>query len=282
MDLNSKPPFSKGDMKRAGKALMAGEGLDVEKYAEIVAWHQDLIVLIRETCERVIARYQEEYGDSDHLHSISRVFGSDRTKSKDTLTAKLGRIGMSLDSIQDFAGVRYDIEAGLTAQTYLAGRFESAFSDMGASVNVRDYRQDTQQGYRAIHLWLRMPAGRVEIQLRTSLQSRWASLNEFLGDKVGRSIRYEEPQESDFPELFVIIERVRFFSEAIRSIEERREMLLRDLSVQADIADALVLRNLQRSDQETAEILELMAVTSSEIAYLEAKPASQMKEGDDS
>jgi ppGpp synthetase/RelA/SpoT-type nucleotidyltranferase len=38
----------------------------------------------------------------------------------------------------------------------------------------------------------KLPAGRVEIQVRTILQSMWANINEKLADDAGRGIRYGE------------------------------------------------------------------------------------------
>src|SRR5690606_18394190 len=54
---------------------------------------------------------------------------------------------------------------------------------------VKDLRLDAHSGYRAVHLWLRLPA-RVEVQVRTHLQGRWANMYEAAADFYGREIRY--------------------------------------------------------------------------------------------
>ena len=51
-----------------------------------------------------------------------------------------------------------------------------------------------------MHVWLRLPAGRVEVQVRTHLQCAWANAYESLADAFGREIRYGyiplDPQEA--------------------------------------------------------------------------------------
>lgn len=272
MDLNSKPPFSKGDMKRAGKALVAGEGLDTDKYAEILKWHDQLIAETWRICDRAIADYREDLGSADRIYNVDGDYvRGGRTKSEDTLVAKLHRIGIGLEAVQDFAGARYDIPCGLTAQREIVSRMAVALESAGAQVQVKDYLVDHQHGYRAMHIWARSSAGRLEVQVRTSLQAKWANLNELLGDKVGRDIRYGEPTEQEYGEAFVVIQRVRFFAEAIRSLEERREALLQDLSFEVDVATELLERGLSKSHQEELELVELMRRTGNEIYFLEGR-----------
>nr|VDG64037.1 Region found in RelA / SpoT proteins [Streptococcus thermophilus] len=272
MDLNSKPPFSKGDMKRAGKALMAGEGLDVEKYEDILVWHDSLIAETWRLCDEAIADYRAAVSYSGLIYQLDgEVVRGGRTKSEDTLVAKLARINIGLESVQDFAGARYDIPCGLTAQREIVRRMVGVLEAAGGNVEVKDYLVDHQHGYRAIHLWVRSNAGRIEVQVRTTLQAKWANLNESLGDRVGRGIRYGEPTIEEYGEAFPIIQRVRFFSDAIRSLEERREALLRDLSSEADVATELLQRGWAKSSQEELELVELMRRTSNEIFYLEGR-----------
>jgi hypothetical protein len=46
-----------------------------------------------------------------------------------------------------------------------------------------------------VHVWLALPAGRVEVQIRTLAQSEWANVYEDFGELVGRGIRYGEVHE---------------------------------------------------------------------------------------
>lgn len=272
MDLNAKPPFSKGDMKRAGNALKEGAGLDAKKYAEIVTWHKGLIRETCNVCDEVLDRYRRDLDSGNHLFAIEgEIVRGGRTKSGDTLVDKLRRINLSLDAVQDFAGTRYDIPCGITAQKEIASRMADTFKTLGAQVEIKNYLNETQQGYRAIHLWLRMPAGRVEIQIRTALQARWANLNELLGDKVGRGIRYTEPTKAEYGEYLPLITRVRYYAEVIRSLEQRRDALLRDLSSDADIAAELLDRGLRHSHEEEDELVALMRKDHEELYYLEGR-----------
>lgn len=117
-----------------------------------------------------------------------------RAKIEDTLVEKLQRHpNWKLDAIQDIAGVRVDADLHLGEQTTLAREIASHFgADESA---IYDLRDGSHAGYRAVHVRLRRPAGRVEIQVRTILQSLWANLYEKLADDVGRGIRYGEPVE---------------------------------------------------------------------------------------
>lgn len=67
---------------------------------------------------------------------------------------------------------------------------------------MRDLRDNPHSGYRAVHVWLRLPGGRVEVQIRTVGQSAWANTYERIGDLLGRGIRYNEmPEDQDAREI---------------------------------------------------------------------------------
>jgi hypothetical protein len=65
--------------------------------------------------------------------------------------------------------------------------------DLGCEYDavVSDLRSKPHSGYRGLHLRLVLPPGRVELQIRTSLQGKWANLYEEVADVLGRSIRYD-------------------------------------------------------------------------------------------
>ena len=96
-----------------------------------------------------------------------------------------------LNTVQDLAGVRVDADLYLGEQTRLAREIAEHFgADESA---IQDRRDGAHAGYRGVHVSLRLPAGRVEVQVRTILQSLWANIYEKLGDDLGRGIRYGEP-----------------------------------------------------------------------------------------
>ncbi|OFT84229.1 hypothetical protein HMPREF3101_04630 [Corynebacterium sp. HMSC29G08] len=94
-----------------------------------------------------------------------------------------------LSNIQDIAGFRFDCSLTLTEQTKVAEAFKNAFLLEGAKrVDVRDLREDSHSGYRAVHLHIRSELGRAEMQIRSALQSKWANLYEEAADIYGRDI----------------------------------------------------------------------------------------------
>lgn len=93
--------------------------------------------------------------------------------------------------MQDLAGVRIEADLLLDEQTALAREIAQHFGADAAAIH--DLREGAHAGYRAVHVWVRLPAGRVEIQIRTALQHLWANAYESLGDVGGRGIRYGEP-----------------------------------------------------------------------------------------
>ena len=76
----------------------------------------------------------------------------------------------------------------LASQTALAEHIAVLLGQPGE--RIRDLRESPHSGYRAVHIWCQVPAGRFEVQVRTLLQGAWANAYEALGDVAGRSIRY--------------------------------------------------------------------------------------------
>jgi len=76
----------------------------------------------------------------------------------------------------------------LGTQSVIARAIANAFGHDATS--VRDLRLQPHSGYRAVHVWLDLDAGRAEVQVRTRLQDAWANLYEVFADIVGREVRY--------------------------------------------------------------------------------------------
>lgn len=117
---------------------------------------------------------------------------SGRPKTIISLKEKLRRMrGTPLERIQDVAGARLDCDVTLTQQRRIADELRDLFIERGATrVDVKDLRDGSHSGYRAIHLHLRFPAGFAEVQVRTALQSHWANVYESAADIFDRQIRY--------------------------------------------------------------------------------------------
>lgn len=185
--INSKPAWSKGELKRLGEALAAGSTSDElhDKYNAVMLWHNDLAADVATTLSTT--NWQACPPDQFDITA--------RPKTLDTLVQKLRREQkLTLDEVQDVAGVRIDADITLDVQTALADEIAAHF---GQRSRVRDLRDNPHSGYRAVHVWLRLPAGRVEVQIRTVAQSAWANTYERIGDLLGRGIRYDETPDDD-------------------------------------------------------------------------------------
>jgi len=125
-----------------------------------------------------------------------------RPKTIDTLRQKLQRDRSTpLSSVQDVAGVRFEAEMTLDEQDAVANAIAGYFGH-DLETCTRDMRTNPHSGYRAVHLWLKLP-GRVEVQIRTHLQGQWANTYEAAADVLGRGIRYDEVPEDDAGKLLV-------------------------------------------------------------------------------
>jgi ppGpp synthetase/RelA/SpoT-type nucleotidyltranferase len=191
VNLADKPPWSKGAVRRLGDALVADCPIpaDGPSYDDLMLWHMDLGAEVA----RIVNTTSWTACD------LGRAATS-RAKTRDTLVQKLVRDkSLKLDRVQDLAGVRVD--ASFTLETQLAVATEVA-EYFGDNAVVKDIRRSPHSGYRAVHIWLRVPAGNVEIQFRSVAQSRWANTFERVADKYGRDIRYgSQPEDPEGQKL---------------------------------------------------------------------------------
>lgn len=77
----------------------------------------------------------------------------------------------------------------LDQQDAAAAAIAEAFA-MAPEKSVKDLRTHPHNGYRAVHVHLKLRRAMAEVQVRTELQSKWANTYERLGDLAGRAIRY--------------------------------------------------------------------------------------------
>ena len=107
------------------------------------------------------------------------------SKSTSAIVEKLHRESIRLSQIQDIAGVRVvvpTIEAQDGVVQFVLIGFPAAA--------VTDRRESPSNGYRAVHVVVRIGQYAVEVQVRTALQHRWAELSEKLADRFDPSIKY--------------------------------------------------------------------------------------------
>ncbi|VHM07041.1 Region found in RelA / SpoT proteins [Streptococcus pyogenes] len=154
-----------------------------------------------------------------------------RAKTIDTLRDKLRRDpGTPLPSVQDFAGVRFEAEMSLDEQDAVVTAICGLFGH-DEETCVKDLREKPHSGYRAVHIWLRLPV-RVEVQVRTHLQGEWANTYEYAADLMGREIRYDRLPENPV-ELNVVQGLHDLSTQRIATIEaDRNEIASLELSIE--------------------------------------------------
>jgi ppGpp synthetase/RelA/SpoT-type nucleotidyltranferase len=187
--------WSTSDMRKLGRCIRDDEPIpsNLPTYAEVMLWYNELATSVQRRIE-----------DEDWSGIIPGVQFevTSRPKTIDTLRDKLQRDpNTPLQNIQDIAGVRFDAEMSLGQQTQVARRIAEMYGHDPDST-LHDLRDSAHSGYRAVHVWLRLE-GRVEVQVRTHLQSEWANMYEVLADWLGRDIRYDSLP--DDPELRKVV-----------------------------------------------------------------------------
>jgi ppGpp synthetase/RelA/SpoT-type nucleotidyltranferase len=193
VDLSQRPPWSSNSLGRLGRAIRddVDPPTGCPSYAHVMLWHSDLATEIEEQIENGNWAVAAELEATKARRIGADLRVTSRTKTIDTLTDKLRRRpNQQLNTVQDIAGVRIDADLLLSEQTQLAQEIAANF---GETASIHDLRSGEHAGYRGVHVWLRLPAGRVEVQIRTILQSLWANIFEKFADTYGRGIRYGEP-----------------------------------------------------------------------------------------
>lgn len=193
--LTGNRPYRKSAVDREGSRWRDGEPFSQEPIDEFLDFNSvflsDLLQIAEETLSSFLLPLQ--LGTSAAVLPGSNTYVlSGRVKSTSSLLQKLRRMKTTpLSNIQDIAGFRFDCSLTLTEQTKVAEAFKNAFLLEGAKrADVRDLREDSHSGYRAVHLHIRSDLGRAEMQIRSALQSKWANLYEEAADIYGRDIRY--------------------------------------------------------------------------------------------
>lgn len=190
MSLLDEPPLSEvashgwslNQLRKLGHAIRDGvaapEGCP--EYHEVLRHYARLALAVLQTLD---------FLDWDALLEDRPYRITARAKTIDTLREKLIREeSFPLHNIQDIAGVRFEAEMSLEEQDVVAMAICEALG--GTMADIHDLRVHPHSGYRAVHLKMRLPQGRVEIQVRTHIQGAWANAYEAAADLWGREIRY--------------------------------------------------------------------------------------------
>ena len=196
--LREKPPVSGNRIHKMGSALREDGVVAALDDWETYLLHQTEIVgeLVKQLGDFAESNSAVLLGGETMEKNIVPGSGaymvSGRPKTIISLKEKLRRMPKTpLERIHDVAGARLDCDVTLTQQRRIADELCDLFTKCGATrVDIKDLRDGSHSGYRAIHLHLRFPAGFAEVQVRTALQSHWANVYESAADIFGRHIRY--------------------------------------------------------------------------------------------
>ncbi|MFT4044810.1 MAG: GTP pyrophosphokinase family protein [Gordonia sp. (in: high G+C Gram-positive bacteria)] len=269
MDIEQKPPWSGKKLAKLGDAIVDNTDVpsDCPTYPEVMSWHSDL-------CAEIALRIG--------LHEPWKSYSGEmditaRAKTIDTLREKLVREPLRLNQVQDLAGVRIDIDAPLGIQTALSDEIRQFFGVERAE--IKDIRTNPHSGYRAVHVWLRLPAGRVEVQIRTRGQSAWANSYERLGDLVGRHIRYGSTTGSTI--IRETIAQMQGLSESLAQAERveqemfETEAAIAHLNRKIDAAIAQLGHSMSTEDFQALKQHQENA--RSKVAHLKNRAATQLR-----
>ena len=228
--LRENPPMSKSKIHEMGSVLRKNGVIALDDW-ETYLLHQEEIVseLARKLNDFVDSKVipggkttEEIIVPGSGTYKVTR-----RVKSVVSLKEKLRRMPKTpLERIQAVAGARLDCDVTLTQQQRIAKGLYDLFTECGANrVDIKDLRDGSHSGYRAIHLHLRFPAGFAEVQVRTALQSRWANVYETAADIFGRQIRYlhEGTEVLLLPEAEINMKLLCELSTLIAQVEEMRD-----------------------------------------------------------
>lgn len=246
-------------LRKLGKRIRDGEYREDSSpnYEEVLEWYDELAAFVM--------TYLWECDWSSLLGDRPPEIVS-RVKTIDTLRDKLQREHrFPLPAIQDIAGVRFEAEMTLQEQDAVVDALMGYFQDMGWEPHKTDYRaKGGHSAYRAVHVVLHFqPIGKVEVQVRTHLQSRWANLYEAMADKHGRQIRYDELPEDP---------------EARSEVESLQELSLVNI---AELEDLRVSAEDLRGRSGTASFHEEVESLIQSIAKTERGLAASLKRAED-
>ncbi|RVU83641.1 hypothetical protein EOL70_15045 [Leucothrix sargassi] len=105
---------------------------------------------------------------------------SGRPKRLKSIIRKIERMpGASISTLADIVGVRI-ITLGLDDQEEIFQNLKKIFKIR----TVKDYREEPNNNYHAVHLYVEIENILVEVQIRTIPQQLWAVESEFLGERV--------------------------------------------------------------------------------------------------
>lgn len=217
--MENQPPFSKSQVRKLGRSLLKNTDFPEEERIAIENWHREFALRAMSIVKNVV---EDVVGEKRAEHAIR--LQSIRLKTNKTITEKLkrnegGDRPYNLAEMQDYVGGRFVLDCFHSELFKIFEKVKGRFANSAISVRCVDRISSPMQGYRAVHVVIERPSyGKVEIQLRTILQSAWANAYEKASDVFGRSIRYGEHIRLDGPAA-MLVSRLQTISDNILDIE---------------------------------------------------------------
>ena len=163
---------SRSQVRRAGVRLRRDEtpsDADRQIYADYRDTFEEPLREVSETIATFV--------DDAPIHS--------RLKRFETVVEKLRRSTSDLSRLEDIAGCRVVLPT-MVEQRQVFDRIRATWE----VVRERDYQATPRDGYRALHIVVRVQDRPVEIQVRTALEDLWANASEALAANIDPDIKY--------------------------------------------------------------------------------------------
>lgn len=224
--------MSNGEVNRLGDRLRASSAIDSSDLELLQIMRRDYQSALHEAQATIAANVDDLTVSTSRLKTVQTMVGKLRRESN-----------MNLSQVQDIAGLRVVRDMTLRDQTALAAQVAALFD---GSKTV-DRRAKPSFGYRAVHVVVKVDGLPVEVQMRTSLQDRWAQIVERMADSWGRQIRYgQKPDEPLAPigeasRTFVVdlVRRLSPLIESCEQSEEARQLKVRGGFYRQEVTDVL-------------------------------------------
>jgi ppGpp synthetase/RelA/SpoT-type nucleotidyltranferase len=167
-------PISGNQLKKLTQRLRDGTETPDDLHALA-----DVLLYYRQVLERAHNEVTRLCAEIEHAEPMAP-----RVKTLKTLMEKLHRQ----------SELRIVVHGTRVDQDEVVARIGAELPDDDRPPKLIDRRADPRSGYRAVHLEVRREGIPIEVQVRTNLQHRWAELFERAADRLGRGLRYNEPQ----------------------------------------------------------------------------------------
>ena len=180
-----------GDVLRSNPALYV-DALNAESILLVTRWRSS-----HESAMKSVMRSLQRHARVNHYKGII----SGREKRLRSIAAKLNRQpNMALNTMQDIAGCRIVLDDAKSADAFASSLRVKLSENPGSSSIVKetDYiRNPKADGYRSIHFVMayksanhpELKARRVEVQIRSQLQHRWATALEAVDLFTGQTLK---------------------------------------------------------------------------------------------